>query len=144
MEVVLDGDELVLAAGEVEIRLVGTAGAALGDVLGRTWTLTGIIDADSISSVPTTLERTPTLAVDADGVASVDTGCNTGSTEVVVAGRALTFSPVALTRMACPGDAGAVERSITAVLDGTTEATWDGRILRVMNRTNGLEFTVER
>ena len=120
VEVVLEGDELVLAAGEVVIRLVGTYETTLGDVLGRTWTLTGIIDADSVSSVPTTLERTPTLAVDADGAASVDTGCNTGSTEVAVSGRTLTFSPVALTRMACPGDAGAVERAISTVLDGTT------------------------
>lgn len=144
VEADLDGDELVLTAGHVVIRLTGTAGAALDDVLGHTWTLTSIIDADSVSSVPTTLGRTPTLEVDADGAASLDTGCNTGNTTVAVSGQRLTFSPIALTKMACPGDAGEVERAISTVLSGTTDATWDGTTLRVMSRNKGLEFTVEK
>lgn len=144
VDAALDGDELVLTAGTVVIRLTSTAGAELGDVLGRTWTLTSIIDTDSVSSVPTTVERTPTLEVDADGGASVDTGCNTGHTTVTVAGQRLTFSPLALTRMACPGEAGEVERAVSSVLRGATDASWDGTTLRVMKGGDGLEFTVRQ
>ena len=63
--------------------------------------------------------RPPTLTFDAGSVA-VDTGCNTGSGTYTVAGDAVTFGPIATTRMACADPNGqAVEQAVLTVLTGT-------------------------
>ena len=138
----MDDGNLVLTADDVTFRLRAAGENGLPDLLGRTWRLTSIIDADSVSSLPMDLPRDPRVKVAIDGSASVDTGCNKGRTTVAVTGARITFSPMGLTRMACPGSAGETEQALLAVLDGTTAATWDGTTLRLMKGERGLEFTV--
>jgi len=138
----LTGEGLVLSDDIVSIRLTSSAAATLDDVLGRTWTLDGVIDRDSVSSVPRTVERVPSLTVEPDGTAALDTGCNTGRTDVALGTGTLTFSAPALTRMACPADAGDLEQTIVKVLDGTAEATWDGVTLQLRKGKVGLIFTL--
>ena len=144
-----DADGMTLTSGDVTITLTGASAATadLSDLLGTTWTLTTLIDGagddGSASSVPTDV-RTPTLKVDADGSAALDTGCNRGSLTVEVDGDALSFGPGMLTKMACPGAAGDVEKAMLAVLDGTVDdVRWDGSTLTVMKGEQGLGFDVE-
>lgn len=139
----LDDTDLVLTDEGVTIHLAAVTDVPLDDAFARTWTLTTIIDGDTAASVPASLDRTPTIVVDADGQAQVDTGCNTGRTTVDVDGQRLTFSPMALTRMACPGSASQVEQAMVEVLSGSVAASFDGTTLTLTASDAGLAFSVK-
>ena len=56
-----------------------------------------------------------------------------------MAGDAVTFGPIATTRMACGDPAGAAtEQHVLAVLTGTATAAIDGDALTLTNGTTGL------
>ncbi|MCU1369026.1 MAG: lipoprotein [Ilumatobacteraceae bacterium] len=103
------------------------------------WTLAGTVVGDTVNPLPAGAEP-PTLAIDGDANAQVFAGCNRGSSTLTVAGTALTFSPMALTRMACPGAAGELEHQVLAVLDGETTYTVDGDTLTITNGDQGLVY----
>ena len=85
------------------------------------WTLDGIIDAQAVSSVPADVEP-PTLQIGEDGTSSVFTGCNRGGAGVEINGSILSFGPMRLTKMACPGAAQGVEATVLAVLTDETSS----------------------
>lgn len=124
---------------------VATPGQApLADVLGTTWTLTGIGDpAGSSAPVPQGV-RTPTLVVAADGSTAIDTGCNLGRTTVHVAGDTLTFEPAAISMMACEPPTHDVEAVLVEMLAGKPDnVLWDGTSLTVNTGERSLHFTVK-
>lgn len=130
------GATLTLTSGDVVITLEGVASSP---ITGTTWTLDGLIANDAVSSLPAGVDA-PTLTIAEDATAAVFAGCNRGSTTVDVADATLTFSPIALTKMACPGAAGQVESQVTTVLDGEVDYTIDGDILTITNGTDGLVY----
>ena len=72
---------------------------------------------------------------------AVDTGCNTGRGTYTVAGDAVTFGPIATTRMACVDPNGQqVEQAVLTVLTGTATVAIDGPVLTLMNGANGLQL----
>ena len=77
---------------------------------------------------------------DDDGNAAVFTGCNSGSTTVEVADATLTFGPIAMTKMACPGAASELEATVTTVLDGEVDYTVDGDTLTITKGSQGLVY----
>jgi len=132
----LDGDTLTLTQGDVTITLDAVAATPL---TGTTWTLTGTIANEAVSSVADGA-KPPTLTIDEDGNAAVFAGCNNGRATVDVGDTTLTFGPMALTRMACEDAAGMLENQVVAVLDGKTTYTVEGDTLTIMNGGNGLVY----
>ncbi len=138
--VAVDGDTLTITAQGATVTLVDKEVADPDRPLeGTAWTVESLISAEAVSSIPTGV-RPPTLTLDAGSVA-VDTGCNTGRGTYTVAADAITFGPIATTRMACVDPNGQqVENAVLAVLNGTATVAIDGPVLTLMNGTNGLQL----
>ena len=109
----IDGDLLVLTGGDVTMALTAEASGEDGTIEGS-WTLETVLEGESASSVPAGIEP-PTLEFTGETV-NVFSGCNNGSGEVTVTDSTITFGPIAMTMMACEGDAGTIEATVTGVL----------------------------
>lgn len=133
----LDGDTLTLTSDGVTMTLQTEAPADASALLGKTWTVTDLTTPTSASAIPKGV-RTPTVEVAADGTVQLDTGCNHGHTTVTAEGDVLTFAPVAMTKMACPGAASKVEQAVLQALDGTVTVTIDGDTATLDNGQHGL------
>lgn len=93
---------------------------------GTGWTLTAIGtggEDGAVSSVPMGVKSTFYLE---DGKLRLRPGCNTGRSMVELTDDQIFIQAIALTRMACEGDAGEVENQVLAVLDGTVDYDIDG------------------
>jgi heat shock protein HslJ len=141
-EATLDGSTLTLTQGDVVMELADVAETNLEDLLGRTWTVRGIVVDGVTSRVPSGV-RNPTLVVSEKGLSRIDTGCNKGRTRVTVDGESLTFAPPTVTRQACPPPARGVERAVLEVVDGTSDHVWyRAATLVVTKGDRGLVFEV--
>jgi heat shock protein HslJ len=93
--------------------------AAPGDALvGHGWGLKSIAGRDIAAGVHAT------LAFDAAGRAAGSSGCNRFVGNAIVLGEFTDFAPLAVTRMACSGPAGEVEKNYLAGL----ERAWAWRV----------------
>ncbi len=111
----LAGNDLVLAAGGVVVRLLDREVAEPDlRLVGPTWTVESIISGDAVASMPQGVVAT--LAFGADGRVRFTTGCNEGGATMVVDGGTLHFSAITLTKRACEGPADAMEAAILGVL----------------------------
>ena len=117
----LDGSTLSFSGDEVTITLDEIEPAAL---VGTTWTVTGTVANEAVSSVP--MDSTASITIADDGTVAVNTGCNTGSGSVEVGDDTLTFGPIAITKMACPPEQTALETSVLAVVQGEVAYEIDG------------------
>lgn len=123
----LDGERLTLTAGPTTLELVDREVADPDRPLeGTTWTLDGLIDGDTVSTVPGGVAATVTFDTDADadagaGTVTVEgTGCNGGGGSYTLdeAAHRITVGPLAWTRMACGEPSATVEAALGAVLEG--------------------------
>lgn len=97
--IVLDGDELVLTSGEETITFLDREVADPDRPLeGTTWVVESVVSDQAVSSVPGGIEAT--LLIEGEQ-ASVDTGCNSGTTTVEVTDTTITFGPMATTLALC-------------------------------------------
>ncbi|MEU9142322.1 META domain-containing protein [Streptomyces sp. NPDC048349] len=87
------------------------------------WTVDGLVDGATVSSVPAEAAGRARFTLAPDGAASGSLGCNRFSAKAAVDGSTVTFGPLTTTRMACEGAAGEVERTLTALL-GSGPLTW--------------------
>lgn len=148
-ELLLDGvaatlvaGELTLEAGDVVLTLSETPGTDLTAVLGQPWTVVATVDKGTTTPIPAGVRR-PRLSVGADGLASIDTGCNNGRTTVRVDGETLVFGRPQVTRGACTGPAQAVQDAVLDVLDGRADAVaLDGATLVLTTGDRGLVVEV--
>lgn len=124
----LDDTELTLTGDDVTMTLSEVAAGEGGTVEGS-WTLDSIVEGETASSVPAGVDS-PTLDF-TDGSVGVFGGCNSGSAEVTVSEDTITFGPIAMTMMACEGDAGSLETTVTTVLMGDVAYTIAGDKLTV-------------
>jgi heat shock protein HslJ len=69
-----------------------------------------------VSSTPGGTEAHFTFA--ADGRVTGNTGCNQFNGAYAAAADTITFSQVAMTKMACPGPINALEMAVTVLFDG--------------------------
>ena len=145
--VTLDGDDVSLTSGEDTIWFVpaeeGGVGAAPGVRLdGTVWNLTGIeeTDGDSVGIVVVPAKVDATLTIEGQRML-VRTGCNRGSADVLVSDDRLELEPLTLTKVACTGVAGEVERGVLRVLDGSP-LSWriNGTQLRLENGDHALVY----
>ena len=142
VDATLDGSTLTLTSGDVVMELTDVAETNLEDLLGRTWTVRGIVVDGVTSRVPSGV-RNPTLVVSKSGLSRLDTGCNTGRTRVTVDAETITFAPPTVTRQACPPPARGVQQAVLAVVDGTSDHVWyRAATLVVTKGDRGLVFEV--
>ena len=141
--VTLDGDRLTVTSGDTVIQLLDKETAEPDQPLaGTLWTLDSMGQAPEIgddgivSSIPAGVSST--LEIDDNGRLSLKPGCNTGGGDVTITDTTITFGPIALTRMACPGDPMDVENAVLKVLDGDVSYQIDGTMLSL---TNGLKHS---
>ena len=114
--IALAGDVLTLAKDGVGLTLLDREVADPDrPLIGTRWVVDGLVSGDAVSSVPAGVVEALTFAA---GRVDVEAGCNRGGGAVIVTDSTITFGPIALTKMACPGTAMDVERAVTAVLTG--------------------------
>ncbi|MEV7418796.1 META domain-containing protein [Streptomyces sp. NPDC089919] len=126
----VSGDRLTLTAKSGDTLVLTTRPEAPpAPLAGTKWTVTGLGSGQSAASLPAGTEGTAYFTIGTDGRAEGNLGCNSFHATAKVAGSAVTFGPVAATKMACTGPAGEVERSVSAVLTGTARARIEGTAL---------------
>lgn len=133
-----DGAELLNAGGAAVLTLATALKAGPKPLIGTSWTLTGIVANQGVSSVVSGSTVTMTLTQDAlSGKA-----CNTFRGPVTVKDGALTVGPLATTKMACPTEQeGKQEATVLATLADVTGYTIDGDTLTLSTPTStGLVF----
>jgi heat shock protein HslJ len=140
--IALDGPNLVLtsADGGTVITVVDTEIAEPDQALvGRTWTLDGMIAGDAVSSVPAGV--TATILFKADGTVDVQFGCNDGGGKYTVDGDTIRITDLATTLMLCEGPNMSVELAMTQVLQ-SVELTFeiDANSLTLSAGPLGLQF----
>ncbi|HLA16924.1 MAG TPA: META domain-containing protein [Candidatus Limnocylindrales bacterium] len=136
----LTGNELVLTSGGTVVTLLDRE-VAVPDLplVGPIWTVESIVAGDAVSSVPQGVVANVTFTH--DGRFTVATGCNTGGGDVVVGGDTLQFGDVALTEMACQGDAAAMEAAVLAVLSADPVGySIDADLLDLRGGASGLQL----
>ncbi len=133
----LNGDTLTIAAQGATVTLLDREVADPDLPLeGTVWTVDTLVTGDAASSLPAGV-RAPTLTLEG-GNLLVDTGCNTGRGGYTIAGDAVTFGPIATTRMACEPAAMQVEQQVLTVLSGTATFAIDADALTLTNGAGGL------
>jgi len=136
--VALAGDTLTLTNGDTTMTLTDREVADPDRPLeGTRWVLDGFITGDAVSSVAAGVNAAVTIA---DGRMDVEAGCNTGGATVSSTASTLSIGPMALTKMACPPDAMAVEQAMTSVLSGDVGYTIEADVLTMTAGPNGLTF----
>jgi heat shock protein HslJ len=137
-----DGADLHLASEDVRLLLEREPPVALETLLGRTWSVVGTLADGTTSRLPSRV-RTPRLVVGEDGLARLDTGCNTGRTRVQVDRVSVSFAPPTVTRVRCREPDRTIERIVLSVVDGRSDyLTFNGWVLLVVKDGNGLVFEV--
>jgi heat shock protein HslJ len=124
----LSGDELVLTAGDTELRLVDRS-VAVPDrsVAGTVWKVDGLQTGDTTSSVPAGVQAQLTFT--ADGAVTGSTGCNSLQGRASIAGDRITVTGVATTKKRCETAANEVEVAVLRVLGQPMSYDVDGNRL---------------
>lgn len=135
----LDGDELVLAGSGTEIKLLDREVADPDRPLeGIQWVVESLLDGESASSLPQGAQAY--LQFDADKV-SGNTGCNMLTGTFTSTGEAITFSGIATTKIACPGDVNVLEQKVLAVVNGEVTFSIEAdRLVLVHSSGQGLHL----
>lgn len=132
----LAGDTLTLARDGVRLTLLDREVADPDrPLLGTRWVVDGLISGGSVASVPAGVVAALTFT---DRRVDVEAGCNRGGGAVTITDTTLTFGPIALTKMACPGAAMEVERAVTAALSGEVQYAIEAGTLTLQGGAAGL------
>ena len=140
----LDGDQLTLQGdGGTTLNMLDRESADPDrPIEGTLWVVDGLVANEGVSTLPG--DATASIRI-IEGMAAVETGCNAGSTSVEVTDTTLTFSPMAVTMMACPPDETKLQDAVLAVLDGEVSYQIEADRLSLRRTTPdgeiGLELT---
>jgi heat shock protein HslJ len=114
-----------------------TSRDATTELPGTSWTL---VDLDGEQPAG---EPPPSITFTDEGSVTGSTGCNTFNGEVTIDGSAITFGPLATTRMACVDPvAGEQEQAFLVAMDAVTGYTIDGEGRLVLEGGAPLTFEV--
>jgi heat shock protein HslJ len=134
----LSGDTLTLEGSGTRLTMLDRRVAEPDQPLeGTRWVLEGIIEGDSVSSVPAGVTAAIRIS---DSSVAVEAGCNQGGGSVQVEPGALTFGSLSLTRMACEADRTMVEQAVVSVLSGRVSYRTESDVLTLWTETAGLIF----
>jgi heat shock protein HslJ len=135
-----DGQTLVLTKDGVTLTLMDEETANPDrPIEGTAWVVEGLVQNQSVSSVPAGLTST---LVFADGKVAY-AGCNRGSGAATIGKETITFGPIATTRMACPQPAMDLEGFVLGVLTGEVTATVDADVLHLLGPGGGLDLRAQ-
>jgi heat shock protein HslJ len=138
-EVTIGRDPLTLTSGATVLTLAPRADVHPDKpLLGTAWTLDGLIEGDSVSSIP----AGPPVVLTLDkGSASVAGLCNGFGADVAVTGKEIAWEPGMRTLMACADDARMqLDNDVSAILTGTTSYSIKENQLTVAKGEQGLTF----
>jgi len=140
--VALDGSRLTLESKGTVVNMTDEEVADPDRSLaGTDWTLDGIVEADTASSVPA--HPKVTLRFTEDGEVQFSDSCNSLDGTYVVNGDTISLQHMSTTLMACT-PIGDVETAVQSVLRDTVEFQIDGPTLTLNNGPNGLTYRAER
>ena len=140
--VVLDGSMLTLESKDTVVNMTDDELADPDRPLVETaWTLTGITEADTASSVPS--HPKVTLRLTEDGEVQFNDSCNSLDGTYTVNGDNISLEHISTTLMAC-SPKGDVEAAVQAVLHDVVEFQIDGPSLTLSNGPYGLTYRAER
>lgn len=136
----LSGNDLELTSGSIVVQLRDRKVVEPDvNIVGPTWTVESLIDADAVSSVPNGTKAT--LVFKADGSLEIFAGCNQGGSTWKAVGTGIEVGDIMLTKKACAGAEGALESAVLAVLDGDSiAAKIDGNVLTLQAGAKGLQL----
>lgn len=141
VDATLAGETLTLTGDGVTIALTpDERRAGPPPIVGTRWELISTTEpgGDPVDVPPAI--RAPTLELAADGTVQIFTGCNQARGDGSLEDGFLVLGPLAATRRACRGDAGELERTVLAVLDGKAAAAFEGDNLSLANAGRRLTF----
>lgn len=128
----LEGDRLRLTSERTTIELIDRRVADPDRPLeGTLWQVDGIIDGDTVSSVPG--QVVATLRLGRGRLAIEVQGCNRGGADVEVRPSELRVGAVTMTERACEGPPAGVEAAVIATLDGTVAYEIEAASLTLTN-----------
>jgi heat shock protein HslJ len=132
-------DPLTLTSGDVVLTLAPREEAAPDrPLVGTRWVLDGLVEGQSVGSVPAGPEVVLTVG---ERDAQISGLCNGWGAEVAVAGDAVTWTPGMRTLMACADDArNELDSAVASLLTGRTAYEIEERTLRVTRGDRGLVF----
>lgn len=120
----------------------GAPRAGVPAIVGTPWKLRQIVEAGGKSGPAVPASGPPTLEFTDGGRATVYTGCNRGAADAEVRDDGfIVFGRMTLTRMACKGNAAALEKQITTVLRGKVAAGFEGNDLSLVRDGTRLVYT---
>lgn len=133
------GVELLTGSGDVALTLATAPVPSNKPLVGTTWTLSGIVTDNAVSSPVAGTTVTMTFT----DKALSGKACNTFRGPVSVTGASIEVGPLASTKMACANEAeGKQETTVLAVLDASITYTIEGDTLTLTGPdTKGLIFT---
>ncbi|MEV5607222.1 META domain-containing protein [Streptomyces sp. NPDC052225] len=88
------------------------------ELVGTTWTVTGLTSDGVAQSLPKAAQDRARLVFGKDGRVSARLGCNSGGAKATVKDGHITFGRLVTTKMGCFGAAADIERTMRNVLDG--------------------------
>ncbi len=138
---------LTLTQGDVRIDLKDSPEGGAGrsgppPIVGTAWKLRQVVEGDGKAGPAVPAASPPTLEFTSSGRALVYTGCNRGGADVEVRDDGfIVFGRLSLTRMACRGNAAALEKEIAAVLRGKVAAGFEGNDLSLVRDGTRLVYT---
>jgi len=131
----LEAGTLTLTQKDVTVVLTAAQDVA-SPLDGTTWTLTGLNNGDSMSTVPDGVKASLLIS---GGNATVKTGCNTGTGSATVTDSQLTLR-LGVTQIGCKPEVMAVEQQVLSVLGKTADYRINGTELTISSGPLGLVF----
>ena len=87
--------------------------------------------------------REPHLVFSGEGRVSGSSGCNRFSGTYLQDGQSLKFSPLAMTKMACPPPQDALERAFIQAMAGTAAARMSGTTLELLDGLGNVQMRLQ-
>ena len=131
----LDGDTLVLTAGDTELVLTQEKATPL---TGTTWRVDTLIQGEVAGSTPTGVDATLVFGPDQVTVSGL---CNLSGVKYRASGSTLIFEPGATTLVACAPEIMTVEEAVSEVFHGAAGYRIDGHTLTITKNGKGVRLT---
>jgi heat shock protein HslJ len=119
--------------------LAHPAQSAMG-LTGQTWQVAEICGNPTAAGQQ---DRPPHLVFSAEGRISGSTGCNRLTGTYQLDGKALKFSPLAMTKMACPPPLDAQERAFIQAINATASVRESGNILELLDAGGKVQMRLQ-
>ncbi|CCG05058.1 META domain-containing protein [Blastococcus saxobsidens] len=138
----LDGEDLVLTGGGVELRFTPVAPVPVTELVGTRWALETLLDGETASSP---VGETATLELFGDGTLTGSTGCRDLTGRFTIEGDVVRLTELSAGTDDCPADVAAQDGHVVTVLGDGFQVSVDGDQLTLGDPDGrGLVYRAER